>query len=138
MSGAAGVRLAAAAESLVGVPFRLQGRDPATGLDCVGVVGEALRRCGRQAVLPRGYGLRMSDVAPLLHFANASGLEPAGGTIAAGDIVLVHLNGLQPHLLVALDRDAYVHAHAGLRRVVRQSGCDLMPALVRWRLDEKG
>ncbi len=35
--------LAAAALNLIGTPFRLHGRDPATGLDCVGLVAEAMR-----------------------------------------------------------------------------------------------
>ena len=39
MSGAA---LAAAAESLVGTRFRLHGRDPDTGLDCVGLLAASL------------------------------------------------------------------------------------------------
>ena len=43
MSGPrSGAAIAAAARALVGVPFRLQGRDPALGLDCVGLVGAAL------------------------------------------------------------------------------------------------
>jgi cell wall-associated NlpC family hydrolase len=138
MSAAFCFRFAAAAEGLVGSPFRLHGRDPASGLDCIGLVGEALRRCGRIAVLPRGYRLRMCDPVPLLHFAAANGFQPASGGDQAGDVVLVHLNGMQPHVLVALDRNAFVHAHAGLRRVVRQNGPYPAPAVGRWRLDEKG
>jgi cell wall-associated NlpC family hydrolase len=138
MSGALRVRFAAAAEDLVGSPFRLHGRDPASGIDCIGLVGEALRRCGRTAVLPRGYRLRMCDPAPLLHFAVANGFRPTVGAIEAGDVVLVHFNGMQPHVLVALDQNAFVHAHAGLRRVIRQNGPYPALPLGRWRLDEKG
>ncbi len=40
---------AEAAESLVGIRFRLFGRDPAYGLDCVGLVAAALARSGRSS-----------------------------------------------------------------------------------------
>jgi len=134
---AAGLRLAAAAEGLLGTRFRLHGRDPASGLDCVGLVGEALRRCGREVIFPRGYRLRMSDPAPLLHFAAANRLCPAGGALARGDVLLVHLHGIQPHLLIALDAAAFVHAHAGLGRVVRQGAPYPVPVVTRWRREEK-
>jgi uncharacterized membrane protein len=52
--------------------------------------------------------------------------------------VLVHLHGLQPHLLVALAGGSFVHAHAGLGRVVRQTDPSLASAFCRWRLDPKG
>lgn len=58
MSGAA---IAAAARALVGVPFRLQGRDPALGLDCVGLVGAAMRAAGYAPMMPGDYGLRFGD-----------------------------------------------------------------------------
>ena len=52
MSGPrSGAAIAAAARALVGVPFRLQGRDPALGLDCVGLVGAAMRAAARRATL---------------------------------------------------------------------------------------
>jgi hypothetical protein len=64
-----GARLAAAADDLVGCRFRLRGRDPATGLDCVGVAAVALARCGGLAVVPQDYQMRNDDanwVAALL------------------------------------------------------------------------
>ena len=39
---ATGEALATAAEQLIGIPFRLHGRNPETGLDCVGVVAAAV------------------------------------------------------------------------------------------------
>lgn len=131
-------RFAAAAEGLVGAPFRLHGRDPATGLDCVGLVAEALRRSGRMPLSPAGYRLRMLDVTPLLHFAAANGLASARPPVAAGDVILVHIAGVQPHLLVAAEGGGLVHAHAGLGRVVRQPGPSPWPAAACWRLDTKG
>ena len=40
------IALAIAAGELVGSPFRLQGRDPAHGLDCIGLVLVSLARIG--------------------------------------------------------------------------------------------
>jgi hypothetical protein len=58
--------LAAAALNLIGTPFRLHGRDPARGLDCVGLVAEAMRRAGFHPVPPGGYGLRALSVDALV------------------------------------------------------------------------
>ena len=44
MSGEA---LACAAESYIGARFRLHGRDPVTGFDCLGLVLVAMRDIGR-------------------------------------------------------------------------------------------
>ena len=52
MSAGLGCQLAAAALYLVGAPFRLHGRDPRTGVDCVGLVLLALE----------GAGLRVPDI----------------------------------------------------------------------------
>jgi cell wall-associated NlpC family hydrolase len=131
--------IAAAAEALCGTPFRLHGRDPATGLDCVGLVVAALERCGRQAVAPEGYALRALSVAPLLGFANRNGfamLDPTSPT-AAGDLILLRLSAIQAHLAIALDDGRFVHAHAGLGKVVIE---DALPGetIAHWRLTAKG
>lgn len=131
MSGAA---LAAAAEALAGVRYRLHGRDPASGLDCVGVVAAALAACGHRAAEPRGYGLRNRSVAPWLALAEAAGLAQAAGPPAPGDVVLVRPGPGQHHLLIALAGGRFVHAHAGLRRVVVQPAPLPWPELRRWRL----
>lgn len=123
--------LAAAALDLVGCPFRLHGRDPATGLDCVGVVSAALTAIGGKPVAPTGYGLRNLAIAQWLPMARASGLVPARGPINPGDVLLIALPGCQHHLVIAADAGSVVHAHAGLRRVVRQ------PLDATWRIDAR-
>ena len=65
--------LARAARALVGARFRLHGRDPATGLDCVGLVAAALAAMGRRVPAPAGYALRNRDIAGALAFAAARG-----------------------------------------------------------------
>ena len=126
---------AVAAEALFGTPFRLHGRDPATGLDCVGLVATALERCGRKAVAPEGYTLRALSVAPLLGFAARNGFT-AHDLLAPdrpGDLLLLRPSPIQAHLAIALDRNRYVHAHAGLGKVVIE---DTLPGeiVARWRL----
>lgn len=73
MNGA-GTALAAAAASFVGAPFRLHGRDPARGLDCVGLVAAALAATGRPARAPSGYRMRQARIDGLLDAARQSGL----------------------------------------------------------------
>ena len=133
MSGA-GAALAAAAEDLVGTPFRLHGRDSATGLDCVGVVTAALAALNRKPNPPSGYELRQSNVEPLLGAAVRCGLTLTVEPIAPGDVILVRAGPAQHHLLVVTRAGGFIHAHAALRRVVHSPAPLPWPELRRWRL----
>ena len=132
----AGPALAKAAAAYVEVPFRLHGRSR-DGLDCVGLLGCALADCGRRVALPQGYGLRNRDPARLFAcflpagFARQDIREP----IHAGDVVVVTPGPAQQHLLIATGEDQFVHAHAGLRRVVQIAAPLPWPAVQHWRLD---
>lgn len=123
--------LADAAMSLVGVRFRLHGRDPATGLDCVGVVAEAMRRAGIEPVVPAGYRLRSTSVIGLLPFAKANHFEPVA--LADADVALAMVNPVQPHLAVSA-ADGFVHAHAGIGRVTFLPGALPWPVAGSWRV----
>lgn len=118
------------AEGLLGAPFRLGGRDPATGVDCVGLVAWALG----EVAAPRGYGLRAASIERHLNFAARAGFAPAGDGIRRGDLILVTPGPAQHHLLVALGDERFVHAHASLRRVVLHAGPLPWPERARWRL----
>lgn len=125
-------RFAARAEALAGARFRLGGRDPDHGLDCVGVVACAL---GPDARAPAGYALRNASIARHLHCLAEAGFAPAGcGDHRRGDLILVQPGPAQHHLLVALGGAAFVHAHASLRRVVIHRGQLPWPEFARWRL----
>ena len=129
---AAGDAVAAAAEELVGSPFRLHGRDPASGLDCVGLVACALAAAGARPVAPVGYGLRNLGIAQWLPLAERSGLiAVTSEALRRGDVVLITLAHCQHHLVIAADSLSVIHAHAGLRRVVRQ------PLDPDWRIGAK-
>ncbi|MEK7456753.1 MAG: peptidoglycan endopeptidase [Pseudomonadota bacterium] len=132
MSGPrSGAAIAAAARALVGVPFRLQGRDPALGLDCVGLVGAAMRAAGYAPMVPGDYGLRFGDDRRADDWARAAGLQPVKAG-AVGDMMLVRPGALHRHLLILVP-GGFVHAHAGLRRVVETPGVPPWPILRIWR-----
>jgi cell wall-associated NlpC family hydrolase len=123
----------ARAEALVGTPFRLGGRDPASGVDCVGLVACA---CDA-AEAPTGYALRNTAIEKHLAFAARAGFVAASGEVRRGDLLLARPGPAQHHLLVALGPHRFVHAHAGLRRVVVHLGPLPWPETVRWRLAQK-
>ena len=129
-----GAKLAAAAEALVGTPFRLHGRDPATGLDCIGLLGAALARCGLEASLPNGYSLRARVLHDLAELAVRCGLVFANGELASGDVVFVRIDPCQHHLLIAAEGAGFIHAHAGLGRVIRSDAPLEGNVLYHWRL----
>lgn len=113
-------RFAEAASALQGARFRLHGRDPATGLDCVGLVSASLLAIGRSGMVPRGYALRNCAVEAWLDLIPSWGFEPATGALRRGDLTVTTPGPGQYHLMVAISPAWVVHAHAGLRRVVRQ------------------
>ena len=131
-----GERVAAAAQDAVGARFRLHGRDPATGLDCVGVARLALHAGGHRGPWPAGYPLRTGEVA---RFAACwRGLAAADGA-APGDVIVVRTAAGQVHLAVRTAA-GFVHADAALRRVVERPGMPPWPMIAAWRVrtDEVG
>ena len=130
MSGAAG---AAAALAAVGARFRLHGRDPASGLDCVGVAALAVRAAGHAGPVPSGYAMRGGDRAAIV--ARFDAVLARGDGDRPGDIVLMRSGPAQFHLGVIV-ADGMVHADAGLRRVVRRPGPPAWPVIGVWRVGE--
>ncbi|MCJ2178685.1 NlpC/P60 family protein [Novosphingobium album (ex Hu et al. 2023)] len=113
-----GSGLALAARELVGVPFRLHGRDPRSGLDCIGVLEAACSACGITTRLPARYTLRSRRLPPLADIAARLGLFETHGQPEPGDVLFVQPGPCQQHLMIATGPCRFVHAHAGLRRVV--------------------
>jgi hypothetical protein len=85
-------------------------------------------------VPPRGYALRNIAVDAWFPSAAQSGLVAARSPVRAGDILLLALGFAQHHLVIALDAASVVHAHAGLRRVVRQPRESAWQIEAAWRL----
>ncbi|MXP15043.1 hypothetical protein GRI44_09815 [Altererythrobacter confluentis] len=126
--------LACAAAQFIGTPFRLHGRNPDIGLDCVGLIAASLAAIGRPIDIPQTYALRNTDIELMLQCAAQAGLRDEFGQVRAGSIIMVRPGPAQFHLLVADDADGFIHAHAGLRRVVRMPGPLAWPMLRHWRI----
>lgn len=126
--------LAAAAEALVGTQFRLHGRDPATGLDCIGLFGAAMAANGRPLALPTGYPLRLRELHGWLPDPAAYGFTLTGPPFAPGDVVMLRPGPAQFHLAIAAPDLGWVHAHAGLRQVVHDSALPAGTLIHHWRL----
>lgn len=104
---------------MVGARFRLHGRDPASGLDCVGLAALAF---GRDA--PTGYALRGGDAEAVAASLDAMLVRADGA--AAGDLLLLRTGPGQLHLAIRTE-GGFVHADAGLRRVVERPGAPPWP-----------
>ena len=116
---------------MIGARFRPQGCDPATGLDCVGLVWAAYAAAGRRLTRPAAYPLRGWERGRVEAALIAAGFVAVADR-RVGDVALIALPARQFHLGV-MGRDSLVHAHAGLRRVVEAPVAG-MDGVVRWRL----
>ena len=125
-------RAVAAARGAIGARFRLQGRDPAYGLDCVGLAALALRAAGFAGGVPADYSLRGGDAAVLAARLDASGLV-RGDAPRPGDLALFESGPAQFHMGIIVP-GGIVHADAGLRRVVERPGVPPWPMLGCWRV----
>jgi murein DD-endopeptidase / murein LD-carboxypeptidase len=107
----------AAARSCVGARFRLQGRDPATGLDCIGLVVWSAQQCG--VSVPDASDYLLADNPARLDAAiAASPLELIDRrALALGDLVRL-MSGSQPLHLAVYGADSLIHADLRLRKVV--------------------
>jgi murein DD-endopeptidase / murein LD-carboxypeptidase len=119
--------IVARARACLGVRFRPHGRSVAHGLDCVGLAAEAFRI---QAV-PAGYALRGGSVAGIEAVIGAVGLVK-GEAPETGDLLLCEAGPFQFHLAIMVP-GGFVHADAGLRRVVEVPGRPRWPIVSCWR-----
>jgi hypothetical protein len=121
-----GEAVAARAQALVGARFRPQGRDPALGLDCVGTAAAAAGVPADR--VPHDYALRGEHLADIEHGLCDLGCFPvADPVVEPGDVLVCVAGPAQFHLVVATE-SGFVHADAGLRRVVER------PWPVPWRI----
>jgi cell wall-associated NlpC family hydrolase len=131
MSGHA---LACAAEGFLGASFRLHGRDPLTGFDCLGLVLIAMAEIGRPVHFAFSYGLRNLEPERFLRLAEAVGFFTTETPFEPGDILLLEAGPAQVHLAIVGVEGGIVHAHAGLGRVVHTPFPLPWPVVRQWRL----
>lgn len=128
-----GELIAARAVSLVGVPFRLRGRNVDVGLDCIGVVAGALSCTGHAFDVPKDYTLRGGhDGRIFSFFVNSCFVMVVGEVMQSGDILSLRPAIDQAHLAIITTGGA-VHAHAGLGRVVLTPLPLPWPVIGHWR-----
>lgn len=130
-----GERIAATARALVGTPFRPQGRDPATGLDCIGLALVCLKAAGVDESAPDDYRLSDPGLARITDWGRRAGLDflTAQASVRAGDLRIVGPALCQTHVMV-FTGGGHVHADARLRRVVLLPGGAPWPLLGALRL----
>ena len=131
-----GWQLGRAAESLVGTAFRLHGRDPAFGIDCVGVLTRSLQICGLPVPTGIRYGLRNATIdRPVAQFCAAGFASVAADHPRSGDVLLAIVGPAQFHVLMMGTGSHFIHAHAGMRRVVAMSAPLGWPIAGQWRFN---
>jgi murein DD-endopeptidase / murein LD-carboxypeptidase len=111
------------ARDLIGVTFRLHGRNPEHGLDCIGLAAHVF---GQDRV-PTGYGLRGTAADDLEAALRTAGFVRRHAMPRPGDLFIMQPGPLQLHLGVWTG-SGLIHADAGLRRVVET------PGWPRWRV----
>lgn len=127
------MQIAQRAHALVGCAFKLHGRNPDVGIDCVGVVSIALAARCDPLVVPRDYAIRGDYVERIFAIFDRDCFGPVlDGSSRPGDIVLCRPACGQLHFAVIAPGGA-VHAHASLRRVVLTPLPLPWPIVGQWR-----
>ena len=116
------------ARSLVGVPFRLHGRAPEHGLDCVGLAAFAF---GRINGIPTGYALRGGDVQQMIRIVRRLGFVRRRVAWRRSDLLMLQPGPAQIHLGIWTG-ESLIHADAGLGRIVETPGVPRWPLLSAW------
>ena len=120
---------AARARALVGTPFRAQGRG-GDGLDCIGVI---LATFGiAPDTVRRDYRLRGNHLDALRGGLAAQFRAVPKAQLRAGDVMLLECAPRHFHLAVRTSL-GFVHAHAGIRRVVETPGAPEWPLIGAYR-----
>ncbi|MEP2987665.1 MAG: peptidoglycan endopeptidase [Parasphingorhabdus sp.] len=122
---------------LCGTDFRLHGRDAETGLDCIGLAGLCISAADLQTMVPTGYSMRGGNVEVIIGVMEQAGFEKVchQSKPLDGDVLLVRVSPVQLHFMIRA-YGGYVHAHAGLRKIVLSPGSCPWPILEIFRIVE--
>jgi cell wall-associated NlpC family hydrolase len=121
------IDFAGRARALVGTPFRLQGRGTG-GLDCVGLALDVFGIPGAR----RNYRMRGNHAGEVCGFLGRDFRRVPPSRLRPGDLILMQVADDQLHIAVRTEA-GFVHAHAGLRRVVETPGLPQWPLLGIYR-----
>jgi len=124
--------VAAKAKSLCSVNFRLHGRDTETGLDCIGFM-QRMEEIMEILI----YSIRSGNAATIILAMKSAGFAkiPRSEVPREGDVLLVQPSPVQLHFMICTE-GGFVHAHAGLGRVVFAPGRCPWPILHIFRIVE--
>ena len=118
-----------AARRYLGVPFLHQGRDPAVGIDCIGLGVLALRDCGITVEDHTDYGRDPHDGLLEARVTAALGAPIPQDTMQPGDLVAIDYVGATRHLAIVGD-----YLYGGLSLIHTDS---MVGRVVEHRLDAK-
>ncbi len=119
----------ARARALIGTRFALHGRDPAHGVDCVGLVALATLQI---AIAPCGYAMRNTRVSEWEALL-ASAFQGLRDPLEAGSIHFYHAGPAQYHLGIWTGH-SLIHADARVRRVVETPAPPAWALVSAWAL----
>lgn len=125
-----GISYADRAKALIGCRFRPQGRSAHTGLDCLGLILETFdiaADAARAEYRLRGDHGRELRRGLLAYFRRISKRQ-----LRSGDLLLLRVAADQLHLAVTSGA-GFVHADAGLRKVVETPGEPRWPVIAMYR-----
>lgn len=115
------------ARAVIGTKFRLHGRDPRHGIDCVGLIASVY---GWHANAPTGYSLRGGSAAQWVGMMDDVATRRTG-PLYEGDIVLLQVGPMQFHLGI-WSGSGLIHADATVRRIVETPGSLTSPLIASW------
>lgn len=119
------------AAALVGCRFRAQGREASEGLDCIGLVAAASGI--PSAEIPRDYRLWSSDLGRLREQLDRHFTSIPPRLSRSGDVLLFAVATDRLHLGVRSEA-GFIHAHAGVGRVVETPWPADWPILAAYRI----
>lgn len=128
---------AAAAERCLGVPFKLHGRNPRFGLDCIGLVIHSLSESTGTEHQTKPYRIRNTDYSHLLSGASCLGFGKIDSPVIRGDVLAVIPGAGQMHFAIVSGPRLLIHSHAGVGKVVKTPGPLPWPTLHKFRLLNK-
>ncbi len=112
----------------LGIPFRLGGRDPATGIDCIGLVALVFGKVGNA---PKGYAMRGASLARWAGELDRNFLRRTDDAMQSGDIALLETGPSTWHVGV-WSGNALIHADVRRGRVVETPAPLPWPVIGIW------